>query len=81
MGKGNLNPTPLFLQRALILIDGDLSRSERTFLQEKITHDYVPVSMRSFNIVNTQEFFVGQSIIVFRPGTNAWINDLGPHHR
>ena len=37
----------------------------------------MPVGTRGFNIVNTQEFFVGQSIIVFRPGTDAWISDIG----
>ena len=33
----------------------------------------MPVGTRGFNIVNTQEFFVGQSIIVFRPDIDAWI--------
>ena len=64
-------------QRSLIVTEGDLSRSERTSLQEKITNNYVPVGTRSFNVANTQEFFVGQSIMVFRPGTDEWISDIG----
>ncbi len=64
-------------QRSLIVTQGDLSRSERTFLQEKITDNYVPVGTRTFSIADTQEFFVGQSIIVYRPGTDEWISSIG----
>ena len=64
-------------QRSLIVIEGDLSRSEQTSRQEKITDDYVPVGTTSFNVANTQEFFVGQSIIVHRPGSDEWISDIG----
>lgn len=64
-------------QRSLIVVRGDLSLSRQTSLQEKISDAYVPVGTRSFSVPNTNNFHVGQSVIIYRPGTDQWIDDIG----
>ncbi len=65
------------VQRSLIVVKGDLSFSKKKALQEKISDAYVPVGARSFNVASTDNFYVGQSVIIYRPGTEQWINDIG----
>ena len=38
--------------------------------------EYVPVGAISFTVANAKEFKDGDKIIVYRPGTDKWINDL-----
>jgi hypothetical protein len=45
--------------------------------EENITDNYVPVGARSFHVSSTAGLKVGDSVIVHRPSTAAWIHDLG----
>lgn len=64
-------------QYTLVQIGGGGSRSTLSNTTRNITDKYVPVGSRSFNVENTGNLAVGQSIVVFRPCTQAWINALG----
>jgi len=65
------------VKRSLIVTQGDVSISEDTSKQVKIVDRYVPVGTRRFNVEDASNFFVGQPITIFRPGTSAWIDDIG----
>jgi hypothetical protein len=41
-----------------------------------VVEDNVPVGALSFEVDNTHGFATGDSIIIYRPGTDAWIEDL-----
>jgi hypothetical protein len=45
--------------------------------EHNITDNYVPVGARSFHVDSTAGLHVGDSVIVHRPSTEAWIDDLG----
>ena len=47
--------------------------------RQDIVDDYVPVGAYSFNVVEASGFAVGDSVIVHRPSTQAWIEALGMH--
>jgi len=63
-------------QRTLLEISGSGSRSETTATRVKITDDFVPVGAFSFNVSSTSGYKVGDNILLTRPGTHAWIQDL-----
>jgi hypothetical protein len=63
-------------QRTLIAVSGKGNIKEVAGSRVKITEEYVPVGATSFNVASAKEFKKGDSIIVFRPGTDAWIKDL-----
>lgn len=63
-------------QRTLIDVSGTGNIKEIPGSRTKITDEYVPVGSFSFTVSSTQGFKKGDSIIVFRPGTEAWIKDL-----
>lgn len=63
-------------QRTLIDVSGTGNIKEVTGTRVKITDDYVPVGAHSFTVASTKGLQKGDSIIVFRPGTEAWIKDL-----
>jgi hypothetical protein len=42
-----------------------------------LTDDYVPVGSHSFHVDSTAGLKVGDSVIVHRPSTAAWIHDIG----
>jgi len=46
----------------------------------KITDAYVPVNAFSFHIANSQDFKAGDMVLIQRPSTQAWINELGTDH-
>jgi len=60
----------------LIAVTGTGKASEVEGSRVKITDDYVPVGTTSFNVSAAGNFRVGDRIIVYRPGTDAWIHDL-----
>ena len=65
------------VQRSLIVTQGDLSISEDTSNQSRISDSYVPVGALSFDVEDASDFFVGQTVNIFRPGTSTWISDIG----
>lgn len=63
-------------QVSLITVAGKGNIKEEPNSRVKITDEYVPVGAKSFNVASAQNFKAGDKIIVFRPGTDAWIKDL-----
>ncbi|MEI6264368.1 MAG: hypothetical protein WCP74_04655 [Sphingobacteriia bacterium] len=64
------------MQYSLFKFTGSGSVSEKKNSREKITDEYVPVGSFSFNVSNANNFSIGEKIMVYRPGTAAWIKDL-----
>ncbi|ETZ21369.1 hypothetical protein [Pedobacter sp. V48] len=63
-------------QRSLIKVGGKGKVTEVKNSRTKIVDDYVPTGAKSFDIVSSEGLKKGDRIIVFRPGTEAWIHDL-----
>jgi len=63
-------------QRTLIDVAGAGDIREVPNTRTPITDSYVPAGAKSFRVSQTAGFKPGDSIIVFRPGTEAWIKDL-----
>ena len=63
-------------QRTLLNITGTGKVKEIEGTRQKISDLYVPLGATSFTVKNSNGFNVGDSIIVFRPGTQQWISDL-----
>ncbi|NCI47415.1 hypothetical protein [Sediminibacterium soli] len=63
-------------QVAAFAAAGTGSITEVQGTRTRITDDYVPVGARSFHISNASVYKTGDRIILFRPGTAAWIRDL-----
>ncbi|MCW3088465.1 MAG: hypothetical protein JWQ78_1851 [Sediminibacterium sp.] len=63
-------------QRTLIDISGKGEITETPGTRVKITDAYVPVGAKSFSVSSAKNYKVGDPIIVYRPGTAAWIHDL-----
>jgi hypothetical protein len=64
-------------KRTVLEVDGG---GERNILEEtktQIKEDYLPVGATSFNVRSTRGYKVGDKIVVYRPGTEAWIDDIG----
>lgn len=78
--RGEGNETKLIAagkgQRTLIDVSGSGDIREEPNTRIPITGDYVPVGARSFQVRDAAGYKAGDSIIVFRPGTDAWIHDL-----
>lgn len=63
-------------QRKLISVNGTGRPKETPQTRTKITDAYVPVGAKTFQVANADNFKAGDAIIVFRPGTTKWIQDL-----
>ena len=63
-------------QRPLIDVSGSGNADEMIGTRVAITNDYVPVGSNSFMLESVKGFAAGDKVIVFRPGTDAWIRDL-----
>jgi hypothetical protein len=78
--RGEGNDTKLVatgtVQRSLILFSGNGNLKETPGTKVKITNAYVPVGAKSFSVSAAGGFKVGDAIVVYRPGTDAWIKDL-----
>ena len=48
--------------------------------RQAIVDDYVPVGARTFEVEDGSGFAVGDAVIVYRPGTQNWIEALGMHN-
>lgn len=64
------------VQNDLINISGFGSLKELKNTRTIITDKYVPVGSKSFTVENSKGYVVGDKIIVYRPGTQKWIDDL-----
>ena len=82
-GQGNNASTGTRLEatgtdtRVLISISGSGSRSTVSGTTHNITNSYVPVGASSFTVDSTANLHVGDTVIVHRPSTQAWINAIG----
>ena len=63
-------------QDELIIVSGTGRITEVTGTRSKINDAYVAVGSKSFTVASSAGYKVGDSIIVFRPGTTEWIHDL-----
>ncbi|MDP4209005.1 MAG: hypothetical protein Q8928_09345 [Bacteroidota bacterium] len=63
-------------QRSLLTFIGSGNRKETPATRVRISDVYVPVGAVSFSVENASNYKVGDKIVVFRPGTEAWIKDL-----
>ncbi|MNK41374.1 hypothetical protein D3C87_600370 [compost metagenome] len=63
-------------QRKLISVNGNGKPKEVPQTRTKITDAYVSVGTKFFEVANAAHFKVGDDIVVFRPGTTKWIEDL-----
>lgn len=80
-GEGeNVNETRLIAtgkeRYSLIKVTGIGDMKEISGTRVKITNPFVPVGAHSFRISSGKDFQAGDRIIVYRPGTFAWIQDL-----
>lgn len=62
-------------RRTLLRIEG--SRIQPAGSTRTITERYVPVGARSFDVDSTSGLRVGDTIVIERPGTAAWIRAIG----
>ncbi len=62
---------------ALINITGDSSLKILEETKQRITDKYIAVGARSFAIVSTKNFKVGDKVLVRRIGNEDWIKELG----
>src|SRR5439155_14254520 len=62
-------------ERTIINVNG--SNSQTTSNTQNILDKYVPVGAISFTVANASGFAVGDTVIVHRPSTQQWINDMG----
>jgi hypothetical protein len=63
-------------QRNLLNISGSGRKEEVAGTRTRITDSYVPVGTFSLTVENAQKFKIGDQIVLFRPGTDAWIHDI-----
>ncbi|TKC06817.1 hypothetical protein FA048_16620 [Pedobacter polaris] len=63
-------------QRKTIIVTGTGKVNEVPNSRIKITDQYVPVGRKSFNVASSKGLKIGDKIVVFRPGTTKWIQDL-----
>nr|WP_199156431.1 hypothetical protein [Pedobacter sp. ASV2] len=78
--RGEGNETKLIAtgkgQRKTIMASGEGKAKETPASRLKITDHYVPVGAKSFSVTSTKGLKVGDQIMVYRPGTTKWIQDL-----
>ncbi len=80
-GEGDdINGTKLIAtakkQLDLIIVSGQGNISEIKGSRVKITDEYIPTGAFSFYVADATSFSKGDKVILFRPGTEAWIKDL-----
>jgi predicted peptidase len=63
-------------KRSLVDVNGVGNLKEIKRTRQKIIDKYVPLGAKSFTIKSAVGLRVGDSIVVFRPGTQKWIDDL-----
>ena len=63
-------------QRVLVDVTGTGNIEELPGSRVAITDDYIPTGAISFHVESAAGFKAGDKIILFRPGTDAWVKDL-----
>jgi len=63
-------------KRALIEVLGTGSLSEIKDTRMRVTDAFVPVGKKSLTLESTKGYNVGDEIVLLRPGTTNWINDI-----
>lgn len=63
-------------QRKLIVVTGTGELKETAGSRRKIIDKYVPVGTKSFFVNNTNGLKAGDSIVVYRPATQKWIEAI-----
>lgn len=63
-------------QHTLISVSGTGNLTAAAGQRSKITDNYVPVGAFSFNVTQAGNFKPGDAIVLFRPGTQRWIDDI-----
>lgn len=63
-------------QRNLVSINGSGARKEINGSRRRILDKYLPTGTFSFRVSSTEGWKVNDKIVVFRPGTKAWISAL-----
>ncbi|RYG40731.1 MAG: hypothetical protein EOO01_26690, partial [Chitinophagaceae bacterium] len=63
-------------QRSLISVSGTGNLKEIANSRKRIIDQYVPVGAKSFTLNSTDGLKAGDKIVVFRPGTEKWIEDI-----
>ncbi len=64
-------------QRDVIQIEGSGSWSKVSGSEKAVLDKYVPVGATSFRVADAGSFNVGDRVNVYRPSTQAWIEELG----
>lgn len=64
------------VQRSLISVSGAGDIKETGGTRVAITDRYVPVGAFSFHVTDASGFKPGDAVVLFRPGTAKWIQDL-----
>ena len=64
-------------RRSLIVVAGNGFRQGVPGTLHNVADPYVPVGARSFRLDSTEGLEVGDTIVVNRPSTQAWINAIG----
>jgi hypothetical protein len=63
-------------QRTLIEVTGSGELKEIPGTRTALTENYIPVGRFHFTVENAKLYNVGDPIVIYRPGTDAWIRDL-----
>lgn len=63
-------------QRSLIIVSGAGKPKEVKESQTSVTDKYVPTGAFAFHVENAGQFKIGDKVILYRPGTAQWIEDL-----
>jgi hypothetical protein len=63
-------------QRKLIFVGGMGELKEIIGTRRKITDTYVPVGTKSFTVMDSKGLKAGDSIVLYRPATKKWIEDI-----
>jgi hypothetical protein len=66
-------------QHTLISVTGSGNASAVSGTRTNITDKYIPVGAFSFHVASTRSLKPGDAIVVFRPGTQQWIQDIKMH--
>src|SRR3954468_4176892 len=64
-------------ERTIINVNGSGTRTAVSGTTHTITDKYVPVGSISFTVDSTANLHVGDQVVVHRPSTQQWINDMG----
>ncbi|HEY8660801.1 MAG TPA: hypothetical protein VIL78_17330 [Hanamia sp.] len=78
--RGEGNTTKLVAtgteHRTLVSVSGKGKIQEVPDSRTEITDAYVPVGTKSFNVLSSKRYKIGDRIIVYRPCADQWIKDL-----